>query len=53
MESLENAWMRDIVGAEEYQKMCQRLISQKRLLYDGEFKNKVQCKFEGYLISHV
>lgn len=41
MESLENAWIRDIVDADSYQRMCQRLISQKRELYDGEFKSKV------------
>lgn len=41
MESLENAWIRDLVDADSYQSMCQRLISQKRELYDGEFKSKV------------
>lgn len=41
MENLENAWIRDIVDADSYQRMCQRLISQKRELYDGDFKSKV------------
>ena len=43
MELLETAWIRDNVDADDYQRLCQRLISQKRLLFDGEFKTKV-CK---------
>lgn len=41
MELLETAWIRDNVDADDYQRLCQRLISQKRLLFDGEFKAKV------------
>jgi hypothetical protein len=33
------------VDADSYQRMCQRLISQKRELYDGEFKSKVGAPF--------
>lgn len=43
MELLETAWIRDNVDADDYQRLCQRLISQKRLLFDGEFKAKVCC----------
>eukprot|EP00892_Ulva_mutabilis_P008753 jgi/Ulvmu1/624/UM001_0632.1 len=41
MELLETAWIRDNVDSDDYQRLCQRLISQKRLLFDGEFKAKV------------
>lgn len=42
MQSLEVAYSRDWVDPEQYTRVCQRLISQKRTLLQGEFKSKVR-----------
>jgi VPS28 protein len=42
MQSLEVAYSRDLVDSEEYTRVCQRLISQKRTLLEGEFKAKAR-----------